>query len=69
MRKLPFAALTGLVLSTGAALASHDKTIFREVMIDGHRHDSGGATFWLAAAAVAMLLALWGVQRTVFRKR
>lgn len=52
-----------------AASAHHELTPLREAMIDGHTHDVGGATIWLAAAAVAMVIALFAVQRSVFRRR
>ena len=69
MKKLPFAAASALWLSAGAALAHHDMTPLREAVMDGHTHAVGGATYWLGGAVVAMVLALWAVQRTVFRKR
>ena len=50
------------------AMAHHDKTPLREAVIDGHTHDVGGATFWLAGAAIAMVIALIAVQKSVFRK-
>ncbi len=48
--------------------AHHEMTPLREAVLDGHSHDVGGATFWLVAAVVAMVLALYAVQRSVFRK-
>jgi phosphate starvation-inducible membrane PsiE len=51
------------------AIAHHELTPLREAMIDGHSHEVGGATLWLAGAAVAMVVALVAVQRSVFRKR
>lgn len=69
MKRLPFAALAGLLLGTGSALAHHDKTPLREAVMDGHSHAVGGATYWLGAAVIAMVLALWAVQRAVFPKR
>ncbi|MCK0126468.1 hypothetical protein MWU76_18905 [Gelidibacter sp. F2691] len=50
------------------AMAHHDKTPLREAVVDGHTHDVGGATFWLAGAAIAMVIALIAVQKSVFRK-
>ncbi|MCK0143928.1 hypothetical protein [Aliiroseovarius sp. F20344] len=50
------------------AMAHHDKTPLREAVVDGHTHDVGGATFWLAGAAIAMIVALIAVQKSVFRK-
>lgn len=52
-----------------SAYAHHELTPLREAMVDGHTHDVGGATIWLAAAAVVMVLALFAVQKSVFRKR
>ena len=49
-------------------MAHHDKTPLREAVVDGHSHDVGGATFWLAGAAIAMIIALIAVQKSVFRK-
>ncbi|NRP13293.1 hypothetical protein XMM379_002654 [Aliiroseovarius sp. xm-m-379] len=60
--------LVFLALS-GPAMAHHDKTPLREAVIDGHSHAVGGATIWLAAAVVAMVVALYAVQKVVFRKR
>ena len=56
-----------LFWATGA-LAHHDQTPLREAVIDGHSHDIGGATIWLAAAAIAMIVALYAVHKAVFRK-
>lgn len=53
----------------GPALAHHDLTPLREAVIDGHSHAVGGATYWLAGAAVAMVVALFAVQKSVFRKK
>lgn len=50
------------------AIAHHDKTPLREAVVDGHTHDVGGATFWLAGAAIAMIIALIAVQKSVMRK-
>ncbi|WP_161805350.1 hypothetical protein [Aliiroseovarius crassostreae] len=50
-------------------MAHHDKTPLREAVIDGHSHAVGGATIWLAVAAVAMIVSLFAVQKVVFRKR
>lgn len=52
-----------------AAVAHHELTPLREATIDGHSHDVGGATLWLVGTAVAMGVALYAVQKTVFRKR
>lgn len=60
--------LTLMLYATGAA-AHHDMTPLREAVIDGHSHDVGGATLWLVLAAVAMLIALFAVQKAVFRKK
>ena len=68
MKKFSLGTLIALVFA-GAALAHHDKTPLREAVIEGHSHDVGGATIWLLAAAIAMVLALVAVQRSVFRKR
>ena len=57
------------LLAASPALAHHDLTPLREAVIEGHSHAVGGATYWLAGAMVAMVLALWAVQRSVFRKR
>lgn len=57
-----------ILWATGAA-AHHDMTPLREAVIDGHSHDVGGATLWLVLAAVAMLIALFAVQKAVFRKK
>lgn len=54
-----------LTLAAGAARAHHDLTPLREAMIDGHSHAAGGATFWLALAALAMVAALYAVHRAV----
>lgn len=67
MKTLAGAALATLVAST--AMAHHDLTPLREAVMDGHTHAVGGATFWLAGAVVAMVLALAAVQMSVFRKR
>jgi len=66
MNTLKWAVLAGIVASP--AFAHHDKTPLREAMMDGHTHEVGGATFWLAAAVIAMVLALWAVHKSVFRK-
>ena len=57
------------VLWAGAAHAHHEMTPLREAMIDGHRHDVGGATMWLALAVVAMVAALWAVHWSIFRRK
>lgn len=67
MKRLVFSAMA--VIWASAALAHHDHTPLREAVIDGHTHDVGGATLWLAGAAVAMVVALVAVQRSVYRKR
>ncbi|MCP3969155.1 MAG: hypothetical protein GY717_02310 [Rhodobacteraceae bacterium] len=54
---------------TSLALAHHDKTPLREAVLQGHSHDVGGATIWLLVAAIALVLALVAVQKSVFRKR
>lgn len=51
------------------AFAHHDATPLREAVMDGHSHAVGGATIWLAGAVIAMVLALWAVQKSVFRKK
>lgn len=58
-----------LLAFSGPAWAHHDKTPLREAVIDGHSHAVGGATIWLAVAVIAMILALFAVQKTVFRKK
>ena len=58
-----------LILWGTGAFAHHDMTPLREAVLDGHSHDVGGATLWLVLAALAMLIALFAVQRTVFRKK
>jgi hypothetical protein len=58
-----------LVLWATSAAAHHEMTPLREAVLDGHSHDVGGATIWLVGAAVAMLIALVAVQKTVFRKK
>lgn len=60
-------ASLGLLWASTAA-AHHEMTPLREAMIDGHRHDVGGATMWLALAVVAMIGALWAVHYMVFRR-
>ncbi|MCP5087568.1 MAG: hypothetical protein GY952_12285 [Rhodobacteraceae bacterium] len=68
MRKV--AVLTALVIpQAGRVWAHHDKTPLREAVLEGHSHDVGGATIWLAVAAVAMIVALVAVQKSVFRKK
>ncbi|WP_371170518.1 hypothetical protein [Aliiroseovarius sp. 2305UL8-7] len=57
-----------VMILASPAMAHHDKTPLREAVVDGHTHDVGGATFWLAGAAVAMIIALIAVQKSVFRK-
>lgn len=52
-----------------SAMAHHDQTPLREAVLDGHSHDVGGATIWLAVAAIAMIVALYAVHKAVFRKR
>lgn len=66
MNTLKFAVWLMVVASP--AMAHHDKTPLREAIVDGHSHDVGGATLWLAGAAVAMIIALIAVQKSVFRK-
>lgn len=58
-----------LMLPASMALAHHENTPLREAVMDGHTHDVGGATLWLAGAAVAMIVALYFVQISVFRKK
>ena len=58
-----------MAITAGPTLAHHDMTPLREAVMDGHSHAVGGATYWLAGAVVAMVLALIAVQRSVFRKR
>ena len=67
MNKFALAALAGVLASP--AIAHHDHTPLREAVMDGHSHAVGGATIWLAAGAVAMVLALYAVQKSVFRKK
>lgn len=62
-------ALLTAIFAATPLLAHHDMTPLREAMMDGHTHEVGGATFWLAAAVILMVLALWAVQRSVFRQR
>lgn len=57
-----------VIVVASPAMAHHENTPLREAVIDGHTHDVGGATFWLAGAAVAMVIALIAVQKSVFRK-
>lgn len=58
-----------LLAISSPALAHHDKTPLREAVIGGHSHAVGGATIWLAVAVIAMILALYAVQKSVFRKK
>ncbi len=58
-----------LMLWASAAMAHHEQTPLREAMIDGHQHDVGGATLWLAGTAIAIGIALYAVHKSVFRKR
>lgn len=67
MKKLAIAAVGALWAVPG--LAHHDMTPLREAVMNGHTHAVGGATFWLAGAVVAMVVALFAVQKSVFRKR
>ncbi|MCP5075869.1 MAG: hypothetical protein GY947_21585 [Rhodobacteraceae bacterium] len=68
MRKVTI--LTALIIpQAGLVGAHHDRTPLREAVLEGHSHDVGGATIWLVAVAVAMILALVAVQKTVFRKK
>lgn len=60
---------TAMLFRAGNALAHHEKSPLREAVVDGHSHDVGGATIWLLVAAVAMVVALIAVQKSVFRKR
>ncbi|MDU8928517.1 hypothetical protein RXV86_14090 [Alisedimentitalea sp. MJ-SS2] len=64
-----FATVAAATMLAGPALAHHDLTPLREAMMDGHSHAVGGATYWLAGAVIAMVLALFAVQKSVFRKR
>ena len=57
-----------VMILASPAMAHHDKTPLREAVVNGHTHEVGGATFWLAGAAVAMIIALIAVQKSVFRK-
>lgn len=66
MRFIPHVVL--LFWATASA-AHHDNTPLREAVIDGHSHAVGGATLWLAGAAIAMLIAMYAVHKTVFRKK
>ncbi len=59
------APAVAMTLGAGAARAHHDLTPLREAMIDGHSHAAGGATLWLALAALAMVAALYAVHRAV----
>ncbi|WP_289042364.1 hypothetical protein [uncultured Aliiroseovarius sp.] len=67
MKTLYLTILASIVASP--AFAHHDKTPFREAVIDGHSHDVGGATLWLLGAVIAMIIALIAVQKSVFRKK
>lgn len=67
MNKFPLALMAGVLASP--AIAHHDHTPLREAVMDGHSHAVGGATLWLAAGAIAMVLALYAVQKSVFRKK
>ncbi len=62
-------AVAAVLSQAGSALAHHEKTPLREAVLEGHSHDVGGATIWLLAAVIAMVLSLVAVQKTVFRKR
>lgn len=66
MKILKLALWAGIMASP--AIAHHEHTPLREAVIDGHSHAVGGATYWLAGAAVALIVALIAVQRSVFRK-
>lgn len=66
MKTLKLAIWTSIMASP--AIAHHENTPLREAVIDGHSHAVGGATYWLAGAVVAMIVALIAVQRSVFRK-
>ena len=66
MKALKLAIWAGIVASP--AIAHHDKTPLREAVIDGHSHAVGGATLWLATGAIALIVALIAVQKSVFRK-
>lgn len=67
MNAFKLAATAALMASP--AIAHHDHTPLREAVVDGHSHAVGGATIWLAAGAIAMVIALFAVQKSVFRKR
>ncbi len=67
MNRFPLAFLAGVLASP--AIAHHDHTPLREAVMDGHSHAVGGATLWLAAGVIAMVVALYAVQKSVFRKR
>ncbi|WP_432448455.1 hypothetical protein [Aliiroseovarius marinus] len=67
MNAFKLAAAAALMASP--AIAHHDHTPLREAVVDGHSHAVGGATIWLAAGAIAMVIALFAVQKSVFRKR
>lgn len=58
-----------LMLWASTAMAHHEQSPLREAMIDGHQHDVGGATWWLAGTAIAIGIALYAVHKSVFRKR
>ena len=66
-----FTVTTGAMVAFMSApgWAHHDMTPLREAVMDGHSHQNGAAIWWLAVAVIAMVVALWAVQRTVFRKR
>ena len=50
-------------------MKQHQNTPLREAVMDGHTHDVGGATLWLAGAAVAMIVALYFVQISVISQK
>ena len=63
-----FVVIPVLFLPAGAAWAHHEMTPLREAVIDGHSHDVGGATIWLAVASIALVVALYAVHWSIFRR-
>ncbi len=55
--------LVPMLLHAGAARAGQTAA-----PIEGYSGNPGGATTWLAIAALAMILALWAVHWSIFRK-